>query len=1094
MCRGIFITFVYFEVNFMQKIVSVGWLFFIFLQTTLLANTDLKYERYTILSEKYFDKQEFDSCLHYHYILAHYYSNNHDTINLVNTWYNIAIVNLLQEKHAQAQAARIIAHQYITSNNTSYRRLDNVYYSIREFKTHNTKSMYDLSGFRNLTGHACIFFRRLCYIQPLLKGEYDYRNKDLTSAKIILHKLLRELKEKGDVNWFGYARANMLMGDCFYEKNEYFNSIFYYETAIRIYEINQIYNTDWMNTYRRFLDALWYTGQSEKRDSCFQRIEKGDFIKKTRAGYYFIKGDYLKYTSKQETSDAYLQAYYSSNFDTKTKNDLTERIIYQYVNSGQYDKAKVWMKKFDDNHADDYDKLVFAYCCAKLGDTIRGNNLIKSLEIKKLWFYKDMVFWVGQYFFEAKNYKKAELYYTLCERYLLKNKSHNYYFNMNTFSRLGYFYWFGKANYRRSLEYYHKAVCQLVNEQVPDDLYQIPDINKSISDLEYSRELSNKAQAFYEVSKLQKTKAGKLRDLKASLANLEASLAVAYRYKMSLSRDEQRYEYADNIKYRYPYVINVCIELYRETGDIQYAHKAFEYAEKSKASLLLSTMRGVNASKMHLLPEDLKIKEDQLWRKGELLSRYLSESYQSPEKNRGRIDQYNISLNILRHQQDSLIQVFKTKYPAYYNARYNQEVISADSLQKLLSPREAVLEYTLSSDKLVIFVLTRNEFKIITDTLGRQFFIDAETYRKTLSNYNYDDNNVSVRRFDRCAYDLYKRLIKPAEPFINNKKIIIIPDDVLNQISFETFVTKPLLANEKNLYKKLSYLIKKYAFSYCYSGTLYSINYQTHTYNNAKLLAIAPYYDRIKLKQLIIKDLPSTQRDSVEIFPLPGIYDEVKSIHRLFGGKLLVKRRATEENFKNLASEYEILHLATHGTTNDQFPMFSKLVFTLGKDSVNDGLLNTYEIYNMKINAPLVVLSACNTGYGKLHKGEGVISLSRAFFTSGAKTVVMTLYPIPDGNSSEIMTYFYENLAASQNIGDALYHAKLKYLEKSNLMDAHPSLWAGYVVLGNSSNNFKPYPPKNWYFWWIGSLLVVVILLIARKKIKFHLISLIERT
>jgi CHAT domain-containing protein len=161
-------------------------------------------------------------------------------------------------------------------------------------------------------------------------------------------------------------------------------------------------------------------------------------------------------------------------------------------------------------------------------------------------------------------------------------------------------------------------------------------------------------------------------------------------------------------------------------------------------------------------------------------------------------------------------------------------------------------------------------------------------------------------------------------------------------------------------------------------------------------------------------------------------------------------------------------------------------MFTLGKDSVNDGLLKAWEIYNMQLNTALVVLSACNTGYGKLHRGEGMISLSRGFFIAGAKSVITTLWPVPDGNSSRLMNYFYTNLSAKENIADALYHAKLTYLRESDDMDAYPSLWAGYIVLGNGSIAFEPSHSKSKYFYYIGLCLLIsmIIIIIFRKKIR----------
>jgi CHAT domain-containing protein len=649
------------------------------------------------------------------------------------------------------------------------------------------------------------------------------------------------------------------------------------------------------------------------------------------------------------------------------------------------------------------------------------------------------------------------------------------------FSDLGYFYWYGKADYKKSLEYYHKAVFELVHTRAPDNYYQMPDINKSFGDKELARELGNKGECFYEVSHLCKTKAETILDLKASLDNLELSEIVAHRYKMSLSSDEQRYQYADGIQHRYPYIINVCIVLYSQTGDTNYARKAFEYSEKSKSSMLLSTMRGVNAHNMHLLPDDLKNAEDRIWTKTELVSQYLKESYNAANVNRAKIDEYNTKLVILRSQQDSLLRIFKQKYSAYYNARYNDNVITADSLQKLLKPNEAALEYTVSSKNIVIYMVTRNEFKVFTDTIGPGFFADIEAYRQQLSDYTYDYRDSVIRNYALLANRLYKRLVKPAESYIKGKKILIIPDDVLTQIPFETLVTQPVPDKVQSSFRTMAYLVKEHVVYYNYSGTLYAMNRGTHVYPHAKLLAVAPKYENKTSYQQGVRDTSHT--DSTSLLPIPWALDEVKEIHKLFGGKILSKGSATEQHFKEIAGKYDILHLAAHGLVNNNYPMFSKLVFTGDKDSTNEGYLNTYEIYNMHINAPLVVLSACNSGYGKLHKGEGIISLARGFFTAGAKSIVMTLWAVSDKSSSQIVKNFYGSLSSNQNIGEAMQKSKIQYLEQTDEEGAHPYFWSGYIVLGNAGSSFEPISPTYYYILWATGGFIIFMLWVMRKKI-----------
>jgi CHAT domain-containing protein len=139
-----------------------------------------------------------------------------------------------------------------------------------------------------------------------------------------------------------------------------------------------------------------------------------------------------------------------------------------------------------------------------------------------------------------------------------------------------------------------------------------------------------------------------------------------------------------------------------------------------------------------------------------------------------------------------------------------------------------------------------------------------------------------------------------------------------------------------------------------------------------------------------------------------------------------------------------------HTIINDSLPMFSKLVFSEpDKNSADDGFLNTYEIYNMKLNARLAVLSACETGSGKLQKGEGVMSLARGFIYAGCPSIVMTLWQVEDKSGVDIMKNFYSYLSKGKRKDVALQMAKLKHLESADPLMAHPHYWLGYVNIGN---------------------------------------------
>jgi CHAT domain-containing protein len=220
------------------------------------------------------------------------------------------------------------------------------------------------------------------------------------------------------------------------------------------------------------------------------------------------------------------------------------------------------------------------------------------------------------------------------------------------------------------------------------------------------------------------------------------------------------------------------------------------------------------------------------------------------------------------------------------------------------------------------------------------------------------------------------------------------------------------------------------------------------TPDRPRLLAFAPTYDNLD-------DIDTSKflasRDYIDyLVPLKYIKEEIGGISEVLDADVFLDYDATEQVFWNKAGDYNILHFAMHTLINDANPMFSQLVFTLTNDTVedNDGLLNTYEIYNMNLNARLAVLSACNTGYGKLQKGEGIMSLARGFIYAGVPSIIMTLWAVEDQSGAELMTRFYKFLSEGDAIDEALRKAKLEYLSTADQLRSHPYLWASYVSIG----------------------------------------------
>jgi CHAT domain-containing protein len=191
------------------------------------------------------------------------------------------------------------------------------------------------------------------------------------------------------------------------------------------------------------------------------------------------------------------------------------------------------------------------------------------------------------------------------------------------------------------------------------------------------------------------------------------------------------------------------------------------------------------------------------------------------------------------------------------------------------------------------------------------------------------------------------------------------------------------------------------------------------------------------------------QDNGFEFSRLPYSRREVLGIASAFGDKnvdLLTGWEAREDFVKTHSLEnYRIIHFACHGFLDESAPHRSALVLSLDSDPEEDGFLQAREVYELRLKADLVVLSACQTGRGRLEGGEGLLGLPRMFFYAGARATISSLWKITDRSTASLMRALYEQLAAGADAGRALRKAKLEMLRSKF---AHPFYWGGFVLHG----------------------------------------------
>jgi CHAT domain-containing protein len=322
---------------------------------------------------------------------------------------------------------------------------------------------------------------------------------------------------------------------------------------------------------------------------------------------------------------------------------------------------------------------------------------------------------------------------------------------------------------------------------------------------------------------------------------------------------------------------------------------------------------------------------------------------------------------------------------------------------------------------------------------------------------------------------LYQQLLeKPlqgANSTRNITRLTILPDGILSYLPFDALTQMPV--NDWLKRDTTAFLVWKYAISYAYSNTLifgqpnlkrttapidfggFGIGYQRNKYANES---------NNKKASGILRNAETDVRNSKRHFPQSKIWTEQDD-------------NATLESFYANAPDCRILYLSMHGVLNDSLPLHSSLVF-VKKDSLQ--LLQLADIQGLQLpNNDLMVLSACNTGLGKLSKGEGLISLSRAFSFIGTRCLVTSLWSLYENASSVILENFFQYIKHDVSKDIALQKAKQDYLKTHQAAELMPNYWAATVLIGD----IEPVALRKngTELWWLFGFVMVGLLLKCGK-------------
>ena len=535
----------------------------------------------------------------------------------------------------------------------------------------------------------------------------------------------------------------------------------------------------------------------------------------------------------------------------------------------------------------------------------------------------------------------------------------------------------------------------------------------------------------------------------------------------------------------YNELIKSSLLIFDITNDSSYYFKSYQFAIENKSATLQEIIEESVARIQFGVSEEENQKEKLLNKNINALQYLRATEENKSQPDYQKIEKFRKDYLALDKEKDELINRIEKNNPEYYKLKYDQSLPSIKEIQNSLDTNQCIIEYFLSDEQVNIFLTKNSGLKIITKEINESFY----NHLSFLINYH---NKVDITKFDKdlfqkfknYSYDLYKILIEPIKSNISNSELIIIPDDQLWYLPFETLITK----NNKNdySYSDLSYLLIDHPIRYSYSAKYVNKDSHKQLSPSRKILTIVPSYDpNIDYEELAFSKENNNMRVGLE--ELPASIEEAKYVHKVLGGKLLTGKKASEKTFKKIAEKYSILHLAMHAIINNENPNYSRLIFSHTSDTIEDSYLNTYEIFDLQLNAQMTVLSSCKSGSGKMHKGEGIISIARAFLYAGCPSLVMTLWSVDDDASAKLMHYYYDFLVMGNTKSVALQKAKLKFLKSATSVHKHPYFWASYTLIGDN----KPiilYKNYNYYYV-IGGILLLILLLRKRISKLFKIIK-----
>jgi CHAT domain-containing protein len=504
---------------------------------------------------------------------------------------------------------------------------------------------------------------------------------------------------------------------------------------------------------------------------------------------------------------------------------------------------------------------------------------------------------------------------------------------------------------------------------------------------------------------------------------------------------EAKLGFSDRFGKAYKAGMICAVELYQHHGYRNMLDTAWLISELAKANLLRQTLNEIGINKTKHIHSSTSANLNSLLQKISHTKQELFELRRKGQPHPSEIAEVEGSLFRQKRAYFSAIEQARNTNPEYFRLISSRKPLGLVDAMRSLKAGKTQISFFDADSLLYCFGMNRERIRLNVLRTDSAFLVKVSEFRRIMDSGEYRTNlKRSQSRFIQLAGELHSSLISPFENIIAKRDLIIIPDGILSHLPFGLLIAPDAAADLPagvEQMRSLPYLFRNHNISYANSSSLLEVQRSTPSNGPNRVLTIAPNY--------------SMQDDEHEgLSQLDGSSRESRWVNDVFPGSILAGQEANKEALIRKLPGHSILHLATHSTLDDDSPLHNRIELSCsGLTNACD--LYVHELFSLRIDADLAVLSGCQTAVGTYHKGEGMISLASAFLMAGCNSTAVSLWEVPDEGGADLMSLFFSRLKDGHTKDEALRMAQIEFLEQADESKLFPAYWGMFVVIGDNS-------------------------------------------